>query len=914
MRKKGIIITTAASIVTCLSLTLALANHFKGTFETQASDTYTILLNKDTTVSDGRINYVTDGGANIYFDVTGFTPANDGTNFGTFAINGTLLNPYLPDLDDENYISGMTKITLELTGAFTVDYTWGESLKDPSPYYQRRGYVINSSSAANKTYSFLDEKPNFFKLTATEETLVESILITYRCERSSEAGDNLIINSASKMERFKTVVNRGNTFAGQVVELTKDIDMSEQTWTSGIGYIQTVPFSGTFKGNNHTISNLTINATTAGALFSHCKGATIKDLVLSNIAVTMSGSAGRAAGVIARADQNCLVDNVTITSGQIIGKKENGGIVAVAATSITISNCVNYATLNSEGNGGGTNGGILGYAYAGNENILNCKNYGNIYGSGLGVGGILGVTRELSTLKLNIDGCENYGTVQGTENIGGIAGLPRGGTTDSSINNSNNYGDVKGTAYVGGITGRARVIVNNCGCSVISTLTVNGVSSAARTLNKSSDASDTPGYITSTVESSSVNHGEVKDNCHLLEETIGSFTTYEANNQGPEFTNGRLIKLLDGRYLLAAVSGYSIANNYGEHAFDDFKTRTTSYGWDYIPNTETQVLSSNFCPIQLPDGRIVIFYRTNPTETTSGSGIYYGSIRAIVSSDYGNTWTRKTLFENYASEKKGAYEPFPVIDGTTMHVYFACDIQTTQAGGLGPDNSAFTTYEDYVGVKYQNILRTTVDFSDNGFAIGSTSIAIEANASFRRPGMPTITKLLDGSYVMAIEHNGDLELGSKVWMVVALSYSTDLIHWTTPTTIIQPNHTGKKNGSYNYYRCGAPVIQLLPSGRIAVSYMTNEYYSGYECEAVGGTDDWFRTQELAVSEEVVTYNSTPTMTRLNVRTYEENQASCYGACAVIENKLIMISNNYSITENGKRTKLSGQLFSVANLY
>ena len=95
--------------------------------------------------------------------------------------------------------------------------------------------------------------------------------------------------------------------------------------------------------------------------------------------------------------------------------------------------------------------------------------------------------------------------------------------------------------------------------------------------------------------------------------------------------------------------------------------------------------------------------------------------------------------------------------------------------------------------------------------------------------------------------------------------------------------------------------------------MTNEYYNGYECEDVGGTDDWFRTQELAVSNEIVTYNSTPTMTRLNVRTYVENQASCYGACAVIDKKLIMISNNYSITNAGKRTKLSGQLFSVANL-
>ena len=181
--------------------------------------------------------------------------------------------------------------------------------------------------------------------------------------------------------------------------------------------------------------------------------------------------------------------------------------------------------------------------------------------------------------------------------------------------------------------------------------------------------------------------------------------------------------------------------------------------------------------------------------------------------------------------------------------------------------------------------------------------------------MPTITKLSDNSYAMVMEHNGDLDLGSKMWMVVAISYSKDLINWTTPKTIITPTKTGVKNGTLNYYRCGAPVVSLLPSGRIAVSYMTNEYYNGYECEAVGGTDDWFRTQEMAVSEEVVTYNSLPNMTRLtNVRTYEENQASCYGSCVSIDGKLIMISNNYNITSEGKRSKNSGLLFSVTNLY
>ena len=900
---------------------------------TAEEKTYTITIDKNCAIADGRITYRTPNGTNIYFDVAGFTPADDGDNLGTFEADGYIKNPYIAELTHNNYIGGITKVTVNTTGSFTADYTWGSSLTAATPYYQRRGYVINN---AFPDFSFLDERPNFLMLTAKESSLVSSISIHYTCERGAERGDNLCIDSVSKFERFKTVVNRGNSFQGQTVELVTDLDMSSQikdgtTWC--IGSVQNTPFSGTFEGNGHTISNYTISGDTGmRALFAHASGATIRNLKMSNVNVS-TGKATRAASLIARADQGCVISNVEILSGNIAGAGESGGIVAISAARITMSDCVNRAKVNSSGNGGGANGGILGYAYAGVTKIENCVNRGDIYGNKDGVGGILGLTREISTLNLDIDGCRNYGAISGAQNVGGIAGLPRGGASTSIIEHCGNFASVSGTAYVGGIVGRARVIVDDCGCHEDADILMSGSPNKAGSLNAVGGASSTPGYIAGTEESGGNNHGDVHANCHLITGEIGAFSSYVAVDIGPAYTNGRIIKLQNGKYLLTAVSGYAIADTIGENAFANWKTRVNSYGWDYIPDTKQTILSSNFMPIQLPDGRIAIFYRTNPTKVSNedanptkvsneDEGYYYSSIRAIVSSDYGAHWTRYRLFENYSYEGSGAYEPFPVLRNNVLQVYFACDIRSTKAAGLGPNNAAFVEEIDAYGVQYQNILRTPIDVSDGGFDIGATAMAIEATPDYRRPGMPTVVTLTDGTYAMVYEHCGSAASFEDYAMVVAISYSHDLLSWSAPRTIIAPSLTGVKNGKYNLYRCGAPCVQLLPSGRIAVSYMTNEYYQGYEYEEIKPSDrdeaktndSWFRTLELAVSEEVVTDGMTPSMTRLeNVRSYGENEGSCYGGCAVQDDKLILIGNSYRLNADGTRTKLAGLTFSSAEL-
>lgn len=638
----------------------------------------------------------------------------------------------------------------------------------------------------------------------------------------------------------------------------------------------------------------------------------------------------------------------------VLGKLDSG---ANAPSNGYIFNCVNNGAITS---GGGSVGGITGQAFAysstSTATIDSCYNFGSVTNTysaddttGIGTGGIVGTTNDnnASYTILDINNCVNVGTITGARYTGGIVGLLRHSVSGSKLRNSVNYGNVVSIGLsVGGVTGSARVNVQNCGCYQDALLTNKSQSEVlASTLDDVSANGSVLGYVASEVQ----NDPEITDsylvNYHLgyrsmanpqvveptiSNETIGGFTSFAANNVSAAYSWPSIEKLHNGKYLLASTSGYGISDTLSTNAFNTWKTRDNSYGKDYVkdPSTheDTEVLSNsaNFQPLVLPNGRVIIFYRTNATN----NGDYrYSSIRAIVSDDNCATWTKYVLFENYGSSLYGggAYEPFGVIKGDKIYVYFACDMEDSYYNGYGNDYSEFVCTTDSAGMLYQNILYFTIDIANNAFSVNNdVNYAIKATSSYRRPGMPSITRLIDGTYAMVYEHCGSIASMSNYWMQIAISYSRDLINWTTPINFITPNHTGIKPGTVDqYYLAGAPTVKLLPSGRIAVSYTTNEYYTGLEQKDFTGGEanygQWFRTVELATSSNVIRYGSTPSMTRLNnVRTYGENVGANYGRCAVIDNKLILMSNNYTIdaTKKGStcaRTKNSGIYFSVANL-
>ncbi|MBR0295090.1 MAG: hypothetical protein IJQ67_04215 [Bacilli bacterium] len=406
--KKSVLFAYSAVAAISVSAVLFIAKYRDSSFGKELvrgtpPDPYTLTLDASNVSpdGDGKFSVTTADGNTINFESNGLTVSAGVLNLTQ---DGWIKNPY-EVAGDHNKISGLLSIANDRTDEETtvkvrVDYTWGDSLASDSPYYQRRDYVVPRAT----TYAFLDEKPNYVNIKAVADVSLNSITLRYDCSAGAEGGDNLQIGTAQMLERFKTVVNLGNSFEGQTVELSADIDMDEMS-TAPIGNSSN-PFKGVFEGNNHTISNLTLSGVTLIAPFGNVVGGVVKNVTFENISATSSDQ--RAAGVVARA-VDAYIENAHVTgTSTITGTTQNGGIVAVVVAGTektTIKSCTNSASVT--GTTGGGNGGILGYVHGGDVLVYDSTNNGNVTSSTSGktVGGIVGsVPADNFSLEINL--CE----------------------------------------------------------------------------------------------------------------------------------------------------------------------------------------------------------------------------------------------------------------------------------------------------------------------------------------------------------------------------------------------------------------------------------------------------------------------------------------------------------------------------
>ena len=246
------------------------------------------------------------------------------------------------------------------------------------------------------------------------------------------------IKTANNLFWFAALVNGTLTDgtaqnAAACAVLTTNIDLTGEAWTP-IGS-ESNPYTGTFDGQNHTISGMTLeNAESYSGLFGNVTG-TVRDFtVTGSITITGDETVSRVGGAV-----GSLGGTVSgVTSGVNItvsaGNDHIGGVVGSMPenSSPTVESCVYTGNITVTVEAGSV-AGIVGYIRTGT--IQNCANQGGISINTGGNGSVGGILGYCNNGKIYIRNCYNSGSIaaEGTANVGAIVGQNK--STQATVSN-----------------------------------------------------------------------------------------------------------------------------------------------------------------------------------------------------------------------------------------------------------------------------------------------------------------------------------------------------------------------------------------------------------------------------------------------------------------------------------------------
>lgn len=267
------------------------------------------------------------------------------------------------------------------------------------------------------------------------------------------------INNGGKLFWFASYVNGDPTHVEEATSkhlninarLTSDISLHNPKnsgateWTpigetSGTG---TNAFAGTFDGQGHTISDLSITTLPSGAvrtgLFGTTYGGVVKDFTIKGSITLSTGNSGTNSGIggaIGATKYGTAVSGVTsyvnISNTSANALVHVGGVVGELYSS-TAKQCLYFGSINLQ-NASDSIGGVVGYIN--NSEIGYCANLGTVKTATAGayVGGVLGYLNNPSG---KIHNCYNYGSVKNSDgnHCGAIIGWLRSGTASNLTDN-----------------------------------------------------------------------------------------------------------------------------------------------------------------------------------------------------------------------------------------------------------------------------------------------------------------------------------------------------------------------------------------------------------------------------------------------------------------------------------------------
>ena len=242
-----------------------------------------------------------------------------------------------------------------------------------------------------------------------------------------------------------------NTFSSQgaYYEIAADIDASEtSSWYGGQGFqpigSESSHFCGKIIGNNHTVSNLSINRAMSPhvGLLGFVEGGSIENLNLKNCTISGQMYAGILAG---------YMNGSSVTGCKVSGKVScygnyAGGIVGQAYRTPISKSCADQISVYAANYAGGIVGENL------TESSLSyCYSIGSVANNnGTYAGGLTGWSHE----KISV--CYSRTTVSGSDRVGGLAGQ-----SSNPIDQCYAAGNVYGQSNAGGLAGYSGTDITN---------------------------------------------------------------------------------------------------------------------------------------------------------------------------------------------------------------------------------------------------------------------------------------------------------------------------------------------------------------------------------------------------------------------------------------------------------------------
>lgn len=401
-------------------------------------------------------------------------------------------------------------------------------------------------------------------------------------------GDKIYISKVKDFIKFSEKVNNGDKYTSTTVYLKSSLDFKGES-VDPIGRDGN-PFCGTFDGQGHTIKNIKISSSGKYVgLFGYTEDATIKNVIIDRSCILTSTGDDELnnAGICGLCKGSCTIEgcinkaditaNRKIWIGGILGRYINddsnkmctlsnninygtlnytglekeakmGGIIGESNGNITIKECSNFGHLiNKESGTHRWTGGIVGYCSAQQREYVlkNSVNYGTITYTGtyseidqVYIGGIVGESKEY----LHIKECTNFGEINTNFSnskgwLGGIVGVCTMTSDAEVIEDSLNYGDIVITGAsncfrVGGVVGESRG----------NHFTIQKCANFGSLYNKGTFSSPEMNYIggitglgcDNSVTTGCISNGMIGDASGSSQVTIGTITARTSN---PDITN-----------------------------------------------------------------------------------------------------------------------------------------------------------------------------------------------------------------------------------------------------------------------------------------------------------------------------------------------------------------------------------------